>query len=66
MKRIGHIMKKRMVYYFAIIVAFVVVIHLQYLMSVYLSLIKIKYSVCVCVCVCVCGKKKDFTVVLNK
>ena len=32
----------------AIIVAFVVVIHLQCLVSVYLSLVKIKYSVCVC------------------
>ena len=31
----------------AIIVAFVVVIHLQCLVSVYLSLVKIKYSVCV-------------------
>ena len=44
----------------AIIVAFVVVIHLQCLVSVYLSLVKIKYSVCVCVCVCVresCEKK---------
>ena len=30
----------------AIIVAFVVVIHLQCLVSVYLSLVKIKYSVC--------------------
>ena len=29
----------------AIIVAFVVVIHVQYLVSVYLSLVKIKYSV---------------------
>ena len=37
----------------AIIVAFVVVIHVQCLVSVYLSLVKIKYSVCVCVCVCV-------------
>ena len=33
----------------AIIVAFVVVIHVQCLVSVYLSLVKIKYSVCVCV-----------------
>ena len=32
----------------AIIVAFVVVIHVQCLVSVYLSLVKIKYSVCVC------------------
>ena len=31
----------------AIIVAFVVVIHVQCLVSVYLSLVKIKYSVCV-------------------
>ena len=30
----------------AIIVAFVVVIHVQCLVSVYLSLVKIKYSVC--------------------
>ena len=34
----------------AIVVAFVVVIHLQCLVSVYSSLVKIKYSVCaVCV-----------------
>ena len=33
----------------AIIVALVVVIHLQCLVSVYLSLVKIKYSVWVCV-----------------
>ena len=32
----------------AIIVAFVVAIHLQCLVLVYLSLVKIKYSVCVC------------------
>ena len=38
----------------AIIVAFVVVIHLQCLVSVYLSLVKIKY------CVCVCKKKKSW------
>ena len=31
----------------AIIVAFVMVIHVQCLVSVYLSLVKIKYSVCV-------------------
>ena len=31
----------------AIMVAFVVVIHVQCLVSVYLSLVKIKYSVCV-------------------
>ena len=31
----------------AIIVAFVVVIHVQCLVSVYLSLVKIKYTVCV-------------------
>ena len=31
----------------AITVAFVVVIHVQCLVSVYLSLVKIKYSVCV-------------------
>ena len=31
----------------AIVVAFVVVIHVQCLVSVYLSLVKIKYSVCV-------------------
>ena len=37
----------------AIIVAFVVVIHVQWLVSVYLSLVKIKYSACV--------KKKKLT-----
>ena len=42
----------------AIIVAFVVVIHLQCLVSVYLSLVKIKYSVCVCVCVSCENKQK--------
>ena len=49
----------------AIIVAFVVVIHVQCLVSVYLPLVKIKYSVCVCVCVCVC-KKKWWTYHLGK
>ena len=41
----------------AIIVAFVVVIHVQCLVSVYLSLVKIKYSVCV--------KKKSYVSNMN-
>ena len=43
----------------AIIVAFVVVIHVQCLVSVYLSLVKIKYSVCLC------EKKKKKAVILQ-
>ena len=41
------IKKKQTGMVIAIIVAFVVVIHVQCLVSVYLSLVKIKYSVCV-------------------
>ena len=45
----------------AIIVAFVVVIHVQGLVSVYLSLVKIKYSVCVWK-----KKKKDIFKVMKR